>query len=72
MTRNSTTQGWSCARIASEVLNTLSWKLVSASTVYRTLTLEGYSVFKRTVKLGLTTEQMAERLKWCLNYRDKD
>jgi len=72
MTRNSTTRGWSCARIASKVSNTPSWKPVSASTVYRTLTLEGYSVFKRTVKLGLTTEQMAKRLKWCLDYRDED
>jgi len=72
MTKNSTTRGWLCARIACEVSNTPGWKPVSASTVYRTLTLEGYSVFKRTVKPGLTTEQMAERLKWCLDYRDED
>jgi len=72
ITRNSTTRGWSCARIASEVSNTPSWKPVSASTVYRTLTLKGYGVFKRTVKPGLTIEQMAERLKWCLDHRDED
>jgi Transposase/DDE superfamily endonuclease len=72
MTRNSTTRGWSCARIASEVSNTPGWKPVSASTVYRTLTSEGYGVFKRTVKPGLTTEQMAERLKWCLDHKDED
>jgi len=72
ITRNSTTRRWSCARIASKVSNTPSWKPVSASTVYRTLTLKGYSVFKRTVKLGLTIKQMAERLKWCLDHKDKD
>ena len=72
VTRNSTTRSWSCARIASEVSNTPGWKPVSASTVYQTLTSEGYSVFKRTVKPGLTKEQMAERLKWCLDHRDED
>ena len=72
ITRNLTIQGWSCARIAFKVLNSPSWKPVSASTVYQTLTLKGYSVFKRTVKLGLTVKQMAKRLKWYLDYRDED
>jgi hypothetical protein len=72
MTKNSTTRGWSCARIAFEVSSTPSWQLVSVSIVYMTLTLEGYGVFKRTVKLGLTKEQIAERLKWCLDHRDED
>jgi hypothetical protein len=34
MTKNSTTRGWSCWRIAAEVSNTPSWQPVSRSTVY--------------------------------------
>src|SRR6266498_706070 len=65
VTKNSTTRGWLCARIAQEV-NKVSFKeAVSPSTVYRTLKKQGYSVFKKTVKPGLTKAQMAERLKWC-------
>jgi hypothetical protein len=63
--KNSTTRGWSCARIAQEVNEVSGKQAVSPSTVYRTLKKQGYSVFKRTVKPGLTKEQMAERLKWC-------
>ena len=36
--------------------------------VYNVLKLVGYSVFKRTVKLGLTLKQMKERLIWYLQY----
>jgi hypothetical protein len=68
MTKNSTTRAWSCARIAVEVAGTAGQQPVSARTVYNVLKLEGYSVFKRTVKLGLTLEQMKERLIWCLQY----
>jgi transposase len=68
MLQNSTTRGWSCNRIASEVSET--GQLVSASTVYRVLKEHGYGVYKRTVKPGLTKEQMKERLAWCLDYKD--
>ena len=70
MTKNSTTRGWSCARIAAEVSNTPGWQPVSQRTVYRVLTENGYGVFKRTVKPGLTEEQKAARLRWCLIYKD--
>jgi hypothetical protein len=30
---------------------------------------EGYRVFKRTVKPGLTLEQMEAHLQWCYKYR---
>jgi hypothetical protein len=66
MTKNSTTRGWSCA---AKVSNTPGWQPVSASTVYQALKQEGYGVFKRTVKPGLTTEQMKARLEWCYKYR---
>ena len=62
VTKNSTIRGWSCARIAAEVSNSPGWQPVSASTVYKTLKQEGYGVYKRTVKPGLTTEQMERRL----------
>jgi hypothetical protein len=56
MTRNPITRGWFTGRIAAEVTRTLSWQKVSASTVYKVLKENGYSVFKRTVKSGLTKE----------------
>jgi hypothetical protein len=70
MLKNSTTRSWSCNRIASEVSGTPGWQLVSSSTVYRVLKEHSYRVYKRTVKLGLTKEQVAERLKWCLEHKD--
>jgi hypothetical protein len=72
VTKNSTTRGWSCARIAAEVLSTPGWQPVSLSTVYKALTQEGYSVFKKTIKPGLTKEQMDARLEWCYKYRHYD
>jgi len=66
MTKNSTTRGWSSLRIAQEVSSLLPGKqFVSASTVYRTLTTEGYGSYKRTVKPGLNEENRKLRLKWC-------
>ena len=70
MLKNSTTRMWSCRRISYEVSNTPGWQKVSASTVYRTLKSNGYSVFKRTVKPGLTDEQKKIRLQWCLDHKD--
>jgi len=67
VTKNSTTRGWSCERIAQEV--SLKSK-VSASTVYRILKKHGYSSFKRTMKPGLKLEDKAKRLKWCLDHED--
>jgi hypothetical protein len=72
VTKNSTTRGWSCARIAAEVSSTPGWQPVSPSTVYRALTQEGYGVFKKTIKPGLTKEQMDARLEWCYKYRHYD
>lgn len=70
MLKNLTTRSWSCNRIAVEVLGTLGWQLISPSTVYQVLKEHGYRVYTRTVKLGLTKEQMEERLKWCLEHKD--
>ena len=69
MLQNSTIRGWSCNRIALEVLETLG-QPVSISTVYRVLKEHSYGVYKRTVKPGLIKEQMKERLDWCLEYKD--
>jgi hypothetical protein len=68
MLKNSTTRGWPCNRIASEVSGTPGWQLVSPSMVYRVLKEHGYRVYKRTIKPGLMKEQMKERLKWCLEH----
>jgi len=63
LTRNSTTRGFSCRRIAQEVSSHLPGKqFVSASTVWRTLTAEGYGSYKRTVKPGLNEDNKAKRL----------
>jgi hypothetical protein len=70
MTKHSTTRGWPCWRIAAKVSNTPGWQPVSRTTVYRVLIDNGYGSFKRTVKPGLTNEQKAARLRWCLIYKD--
>lgn len=73
VTRNSTTRGWSSARIASEIYNIpgiTPKEAPSASTVYRTLRKNRYHVYKRTVKLGLNKKQKEARLAWCLLYKD--
>lgn len=51
VTKNSTTRGRSCERVAQEVRDTPGFRPVSASTVYRVLQDNGYGVFKRTVSL---------------------
>ena len=56
VTKNSTSRGWSWARIAAEVSNTPGWQPVSASTDYRALRQEGYGVLNRTVKPSLTEQ----------------
>jgi transposase len=56
ITKNSTTRGWLYTCIAAEVTETPGRQLVSASTVYRVLTENGYSIFKKTIKPGLTEE----------------
>jgi hypothetical protein len=70
LTQNSTTRGYSCSRIASEVSALPGISLISASTVYRVLIAEGYSVCKRTIKPGLTAENMKARLVFCLEHKD--
>lgn len=62
VTKNSTTREYSCAQIASKVSATPSISSVSASTVWRTLKAERYSMYKRTVKLGLNADQKKKRL----------
>jgi hypothetical protein len=69
LTRNSTTRGYSCLRIAYEVSSYLPGKqFVSVSTVWRTLTAEGYGSYKRTVKPGLNKENKEKRLAWCIKH----
>jgi hypothetical protein len=62
MTKNFTTRGWSCARIATKVTGTPGRQEVSTSTVYRVFTENGYGVFKRTVKPRLMDEAKKARL----------
>jgi hypothetical protein len=63
LTRNSTTHGYSCRRIAQEVSSHLpSAQFVSARTVYNTLIAEGYGSYKRIVKPGLNQENKDKRL----------
>ena len=69
LTRNSTSRGFSCLRIAREVSFHLPGKqFVSASTVYRTLIAEGYGSYKRTVKPGLNEDNKKKRLAWCIEH----
>jgi hypothetical protein len=68
MLKNSIIQSWSYNRIALEVLGTPSWQPISPSIVYRVLKEHSYRVYKKTIKLGLTKEQMKERFKWCLEH----
>lgn len=63
--KNSTTRGWSCARIAQEVSLSFPNDKPSASSVYRHLRAEGYIVCKRTIKPGLNKAQKDARLAWC-------
>ncbi len=74
-TKNSTTRGWSCARISQEIYATLESALngdvkdaPSPSTVYRTLRKAHYGVYKRTVKPGLNAKQKQARYDWCKKY----
>jgi hypothetical protein len=62
ITKNSITRAWSCARITAKVTGTPGRQAVSASTVYRIFTENGYSIFKRIVKPGLTKEAKDARL----------
>jgi len=67
VTQNSTTQGWSCSRIAFEV-SSLSAISVSEKSVWRVLCKHKYFSYKRTVKPGLKLEDKVARLNWCLDY----
>ncbi len=70
VTKNSTTRGWSCARIAQELAKdtALGPHYPSPSSVYRTLKERGYNVYRRTIKPGLNTAQKKARLEWCKKY----
>jgi hypothetical protein len=73
LTRNSTTRGCSCRRIAQEVSSHLPGKqFVSATTIWRTLRAEGYGSYKRTVKPGLNEDNKAKRLEWCIKHSIKN
>jgi hypothetical protein len=63
VTRNSTTRSWPCWQIAAEISNTPGWQPVSQAVVYRVLTDNSYSSFKRTIKPGLTNKQKEACLK---------
>ena len=76
VTQNSTTQGWSCSRIAYEVSLVLKEsqaviKEVSGVTVWRILRQNMYFSYKRTVKPGLKLEDKEVRLKWCMDHKDR-
>ena len=68
MTWDKESRGWSCARIASEVVKHSVPPIprLSPSSVYRVLVKHGYGVYKPTVKPGLTARMRKERLEWCL------
>src|ERR1700730_17075282 len=68
VTQNSTTRGWSCARIAYEVSLIPGISQVSEKTVWRVLRENKYFSYKRTVKPGLKLEDKAARLKWYLEH----
>jgi hypothetical protein len=53
---------YSCTQIASKVNATPSTIPISATTIWRTLVAEGYSIYKRTVKPGLNEENKKNRL----------
>jgi hypothetical protein len=38
---------------------------ISASTIYRVLKEHGYSLYKKTVKLGLKKDDKTKRYEWC-------
>jgi hypothetical protein len=68
VTRNSTTRGWSCSRIAHEVSLILKDTQavileVSGVTVWRVLRRNKYFSYKRTVKSGLKLEDKEKRLR---------
>ena len=68
VTRNSTTRGWLCTRIAFEV-SSLSISQISQRTVWRILREHQYFSYKRTVKPGLKLEDKVARLKQCLEHK---
>src|SRR5450432_4648176 len=69
VTKNSTTRGWSCIRVAYEASFKSDTK-VSSTTVWRILKENGYSSFKRTMKPILKLDDKARRYKWCLDHKD--
>jgi hypothetical protein len=68
VTQNSTTRGWSCARIAYKVSSTPDTPRISEKTVWRILRENRYFSYIRTVKPGLKLEDKAAQLKWCLDH----
>jgi transposase len=71
VTTNSTTRGYSSARIAHEVSSKLDiLNAISPKTVYNVLKENGYSSCKRTIKPGLKDDDKERRLKWCLDHED--
>jgi hypothetical protein len=63
VTQNSTTRGWSCARIAFEVSSISTTSTVSEKTVWRILCKHKYFSYKQTVKPGLKLADKIARLK---------
>ena len=72
VTRDRQTRQWSSQAIANEVSNTPGIASVSASTVWRVLTAEGYRSYKRTFKPGLNKENRKSRLQWCEEHSEEN
>jgi hypothetical protein len=68
VTKNSTTRGYSCAKIAREVKK-LGGHSVAPRTVYKILKDKGYSCCKLTVKPGLNKDIKKARYDWALKYK---
>jgi hypothetical protein len=72
VTRDRQTRQWSSQAIANKVSNTPGIAPVSASTVWRVLTAEGYYSYKRTFKPGLSSENRKRRLQWCKEHSEEN
>jgi hypothetical protein len=66
--QNSTTRSFSCATIAKEVRK--RGHEVAVRTIWKVLTIAGYSQCKLIVKPGLNKLSKKQRLEWCLEYEN--
>ena len=66
------TRQQSSQAIANEVSKTPGIASVSASTVWRVLTAEGFRLYKRIFKPGLTKDNRIKRLRWCEEHSEEN